>query len=320
MGAAHAGSDGGYTQHDVVDVARGFTGWTVFEPSSPRRVPASFPPCTIAARRPFSDVPAGRGEADGSTVIGILARHPSTARFISRKLAQRFVADHPPRALVDRMAATFVKTDGDLRAVMETLLRSPEFLSEGACRAKLKSPFEMVVSSRRALDADRSPSRAVARRITELGQPLYRKEEPTGYSDTGDAWTSTAGLLGRMNFATALVTGQIAGTKVDADAMASLGVRRAMTEITGVEPSAEDEWPRWRGRTARRRRQVSWFPCSSHLPIFRRGSHGHSTLVPSHVRPLARRIRRRTHVAAAWSSPGPSEAQGARSDLSAGRG
>ena len=232
------GVNGGYTQRDVVEVARAFTGWTVFEPS--RFGEFQFNPAmhdrgekTVLGRA----LPPGGGEAEGTTIIAMLASHPSTARFISRKLAQRFVADDPPPALVERMSATFIKSGGDLRAVMETLLRSREFLSEGAWRAKLKSPFEMVVSSLRALDAQVTDVSAVAQRITDLGQPLYGKREPTGYPNTGEAWASAVGLLGRMNFATALVAGQIAGAKVDAEATASLGVRGAMAAITGIEPS-----------------------------------------------------------------------------------
>ena len=215
----------------MINVARAFTGWTIFEPV--RVGEFQFNPAMhdrgekIVLGQTF---PRGGGEDEGVKVIDILASHPSTARFISRKLAQRFVADDPPPALVDRMAATFTKTDGDLRAVMETLLLSQEFLSEGAWRAKLKSPLEMVVSSLRALNAEVTDTSAVAQRIAELGQPLYGKQEPTGYPNTGEAWASSAGLLGRMNFATALVAGQIAGVKVDADA---IGVARRPTRHDG---------------------------------------------------------------------------------------
>jgi uncharacterized protein (DUF1800 family) len=147
-------------------------------------------------------------------VISILVHHPSTAQFISRKLAQRFVADQPPQALSDRMAATFTRTGGDLREVMKTMIASPEFFSQGAHRAKLKSPFEMVISAARALDAEVTNALPLSARLEELGQPLYRKEEPTGYYNTADEWTNSAGLLGRMNFATALAANQIPGAKV----------------------------------------------------------------------------------------------------------
>jgi uncharacterized protein (DUF1800 family) len=125
------------------------------------------------------------------------------------------VADDPPQSLVERMAVTFTRTDGDLRAVLQTMFSSPEFLSEGAWRGKLKSPIEMVVSSVRALNADVTDTFGLAQRIADLGEPLYGKLEPTGYPNTGDAWTSTAGVLGRINFAAALVSGQVPGVKVD---------------------------------------------------------------------------------------------------------
>ena len=181
------GVDGGYTQADVINVARSFTGWTIVEPN--RVGEFQFNQSMHDQKEKIvlgHTIPAGGGENDGLMVIDILASHPSTAKFISRKLAQRFVADNPPKSLVDRMAETFRKTDGDLRAVMETMLRSREFMSEGAWRAKLKSPLEMVASSLRALNADVTDTTALAQRITELGQPLYGKQEPTGYPNTGD--------------------------------------------------------------------------------------------------------------------------------------
>ena len=149
-------------------------------------------------------------------MIDILAHHPSTAKFISRELAQRFVADDPPQALVDRMAQTFTKTDGDLRAVLETMFTSPEFFSEGAWQAKIKSPFEMVVSAVRAVGGETSDTFTLVQKIADLGEPLYNKLEPTGYPNTGDAWLSTAGVMGRMNFSAALASGLVPGVKLDA--------------------------------------------------------------------------------------------------------
>jgi uncharacterized protein (DUF1800 family) len=210
------GVDGGYTQEDVIAVARAFTGWTIYDPN--RIAEFQFNPAFHDRKQKTvlgQTIPAGGGEQDGVQVIDILARHPSTARFISRKLAQRFVADAPPQSLVDRMAATFTATGGDLRAVVETMLTSREFLSEGAWQAKLKSPLEMVLSSVRVLGADVTDPTALAQRIADLGQPLYGKAEPTGYSTTSDAWSNSAGFLGRINFAGALAAGQIEGVKVD---------------------------------------------------------------------------------------------------------
>jgi uncharacterized protein (DUF1800 family) len=232
------GVGGGYTQEDVVNVARVFTGWTIFDVA--RVGEFQFDPARHdrAEKKVLGQViPKGGGENEGIEVIDMLAHHPSTAHFISLKLAQRFVADDPPAALVERMAATFLKTDGDLRAVMETMLLSKEFMSEGAWRSKVKSPLEMVASSLRALDADVSDTTAVARRIADLGEPLYAKIEPTGYPNTSEAWANSVGLLGRMNFASALLAGQISGVRVKPESVAAGGLRSSMLKLTGVEAS-----------------------------------------------------------------------------------
>jgi uncharacterized protein (DUF1800 family) len=210
------GVNGGYTQDDVIAVARAFTGWTIFDLQ--RFAEFQFNPGMHDRKEKVvlgHTIPAMGAEQDALQVIDILAHHPSTAKFISRKLAQRFVADDPPQALVDRMADTFMKTDGDLRAVLQTLFTSTEFLSVGAWQAKLKSPLEMVISAVRSLNADMSDAFPLAQRIADLGEPLYGKLEPTGYLNTGEAWANTASVLGRINFSTALVTGQIPGLKVD---------------------------------------------------------------------------------------------------------
>jgi uncharacterized protein (DUF1800 family) len=234
------GVDGGYTQEDVVNVARVFTGWTIFDVNRVGEFQFNPQFHDRGEKKVLGKVfPPGRGMEEGEELIDLLARHASTARFISRKLAQRFVADDPPAALVERMAATFAKTDGDLRAVMETLLLSKEFLSEGAWRSKVKSPLEMVASSLRALDADVTDTTAVAQRIGELGQPLYAKAEPTGYPNSSESWANSVALLGRMNFASALLGGQIQGVKVKPEAMAKADVRSSMQALTGVAASPE---------------------------------------------------------------------------------
>jgi uncharacterized protein (DUF1800 family) len=210
------GVDGGYTQEDVINVARAFSGWSIYEPN--RYGEFQFNPGGHDRKEKIvlgRTLPAGRGEQDGLDVIDILVGHPSTAKFISRKLAQRFVADDPPQQLVDRMAITFTKTEGDLRAVLRTMFSSTEFLSEGAWRSKLKSPLELAVSVVRALNSDVRDAYMLAQRIAELGQPLYGKAEPTGYPNTNDAWVNTAGMLGRFNFATALTGGEISGIQTD---------------------------------------------------------------------------------------------------------
>jgi len=209
------GVKGGYTQDDVIAVARCFTGWTVRNPENPEFVFApfmhDFNEKTVLGHK----IAAGGAEQDGLQVIDILAHHPSTAKFISRELAQRFVADDPPQALVDRMAQTFTKTDGDLRAVLETMFTSPEFFSEGAWQAKIKSPFEMVVSAVRAVGGDTSDANTLVQKVSDLGEPLYGKLEPTGYSNTGELWLSTTGIVGRMNFSASLISGMVQGVRID---------------------------------------------------------------------------------------------------------
>ena len=232
------GVDGGYSQEDVIAVARAFTGWTVYDPQ--KYAEFQFNPAGHDRKEKIvleHKLPAGRGEQDGVDVINILAHHPSTAKFISKKLAQRFVSDDPPQALIDRMAATFTKTDGDLRAVLQTLFSSVEFLSEGAWQSKLKSPLEMVVSSVRVLNAETTDAFQLSQRIAELGQPLYGKVEPTGYPNTGESWASTAGILGRINFATLLTASQLPGVKADMSRFNFKSPSAVAGEILGMTPA-----------------------------------------------------------------------------------
>jgi uncharacterized protein (DUF1800 family) len=211
------GVDGGYTQQDVTEAARCFTGWTIDQPQNGgtfvfnKRVHDDGDKVFLGVK-----IPAGGGQSDGEKVLDIVARHPSTAHFISRKLAMRFVADDPPSSLVDRMAQTFLNTDGDLREVMQTMLKSKEFWSEGAYRSKMKSPLEMVASAVRALNGDVDSAFSLVNQVAQLGQPLYRKQEPTGYSNASQEWVNAGGLLARMNFALHLAGNHVPGVKVDA--------------------------------------------------------------------------------------------------------
>lgn len=238
------GVDGGYTQKDIIEVARCFTGWTIKTPRlgggfvfNPR-VHDNGEKVVLGEK-----IPAGGGIEDGERVLDILAHHPSTAKFISRKLAVRFVSDNPPASLIDKMAKTFTKTDGDLRAMMKTLIEAPEFWSDTAYRAKIKSPLEMIVSAVRALNGDVDWAMPLANQIAQLGQPLYRKIEPTGYSSANAEWVNSAALLARMNFAIALAQNKVPGVKVDAsrfDANAVLQDASAQTRAA-VEKAAPEQ-------------------------------------------------------------------------------
>jgi len=233
------GVGGGYTQQDVIEVARCFTGWSVHKPDDPEFAFIAFMHDDAEKVVLGHKIAAGGGENDGLQVIDILAHHPSTARFISLQLAQRFVADQPPPALVDRMAQTFLKTDGDLRAVLATMFSSTEFLSEGAWQAKIKSPFEMVVSALRATGADALDSYTLVQKIATLGEPLYGKVEPNGYPLIGDGWLGTADLLGRLSFATSLVAGQVPGVKVDASRWDGKDAPAIARDLLGRDASPE---------------------------------------------------------------------------------
>ncbi len=226
------GVDGGYTQRDVQEVARCFTGWTIEQPL--RGAKFRFAPRMHDNGEKVvlgQMIAAGGGMEDGLRVISMLAKHPNTARFVSRKLAQRFVADEPPEALVGKMARTFLKSNGDLKEVMRTLIYSAEFSSEGAYRAKLKSPLEMVAGALRASGAKISSAMAVAQTLVQMGQPLYRKQEPTGYSNNGEEWVNSAALLARMNFAVALSENKLRGVEIDRERFAALAKNMGAPEF-----------------------------------------------------------------------------------------
>jgi uncharacterized protein (DUF1800 family) len=210
------GVDGGYTQKDVTEVARCFTGWSIDRPNLGGGFRFAERQHDLGEKVVLGvKISAGGGEKDGEKVLDIVARHPSTAHFISKKLAQRFVADDPPPALVERMAQTFLKTDGDIRAVIGTMLESKEFWSEGAYQSKMKSPLEVVVSAVRASNGNVDFAQALVNQVAQLGEPLYRKIEPTGYSNTSREWMNTAGLMARMNFAVQLSGNKVPGVTVE---------------------------------------------------------------------------------------------------------
>jgi uncharacterized protein (DUF1800 family) len=245
------GVNGGYTQKDVTEVARCFTGWTIKDPKHDGGFYYDDKLHDKGEKIVLGHViAAGGGIDDGEQVLDILARHPSTAHFISKELAQRFVADNPPESLVNSMEKTFLSTNGNIREVMKTMLNSKEFWSEGAYRSKLKSPFEMVASSARALDAHVIDGWALANQVGTLGEPLYRKLEPTGYSNLSSEWVNSAALLGRMNFALQLAQNHVESVKVDVSrfgddpsAVAKMLMFRAMSPQTraAIDKALEDK-------------------------------------------------------------------------------
>ncbi|HEV1995227.1 MAG TPA: DUF1800 domain-containing protein [Candidatus Acidoferrum sp.] len=221
------GVDGGYTQKDVTEVARCFTGWTI---EKPRQYPEfkfddrlhDPDPKLVLGKK----IHAG-GMKDGEQVIDLLVHHPSTAKFISTKLARRFVSDNPPPALVNRMAQTFQSSDGDIRAVLKTMIWSPEFWSRESYRAKIKTPYELVVSAVRALGTDVGTPMPLVQWVGRIGEPLYQCQPPTGYSDKADTWVNTGALLNRLNYSLALAGNKMRGARTD------------VTSLLGVEPSAD---------------------------------------------------------------------------------
>lgn len=207
------GVDGGYTQHDVVEVARALTGWTI----DPREGVFAFRPAahdadskTVLGRA----LPAGRGIEDGEDVLDILARHPSTANHIARKLAIRFVSDSPPPALVDRCAAVFTSRDGDIRETLQCVITSPEFFSRSAYRAKVKTPLELVVSAMRATGAVPDATPRAAQQVARLGQPAFGRQTPDGWPDRGEEWMNAGAIVNRVNFGLALAAGRVPGVTV----------------------------------------------------------------------------------------------------------
>ena len=224
------GVDGGYTQRDVTEVARVLTGWTAMPYGNGRKNTDK----AIANgnknlvrqgeflfRNAWHDkkakvvlgekFPAGGGIEEGERVLDMLTKHPSTAHFISTKLARRFINDSPPEALVVRMAKTFSKTDGDIAAVMATLAQSREFWAEAKKRSKMKSPFELAVSSLRALEADVKNPQPMMGWFYRMGEPLYGYEPPTGYPDYAESWANSGTLIARWNFGVRLAMGRIGG-------------------------------------------------------------------------------------------------------------
>jgi uncharacterized protein (DUF1800 family) len=218
------GVDGGYTQKDVQEVARCFSGWTIQKPNEEG---------LFLYRPGLHDkgekvvlghkIPAGGGLEDGERVLDILASHPATARFIATKLARRFLSDDPPPAVIDRAAAVFLRTDGSIRETLRAIVTSPEFFSPAAYRAKVRTPFEYIAAAIRAVGAETNADPAAADWARRMGQQAFGRVTPDGYPDRADQWLSAGALLTRFNFASALATNKIKGTHFDAAALCGNG-------------------------------------------------------------------------------------------------
>lgn len=209
------GVDGGYTQQDVIEVARALTGWSVNQPRQGegfvfRAQAHDAGPKVVLGHR----LREGRGIEDGEEVLDIVSRHPSTAMFISRKLAVRFVSDEPPDDLVERAAAVFTRTNGDIREVVKLIVTSREFYARRAYRAKVKSPFEVTVSALRALGAQADTTPFTAGLVSRLGQQLYGHQAPNGWPETGAAWVNTGAILNRINLGILVASGRVPGGRL----------------------------------------------------------------------------------------------------------
>ena len=236
------GVDGGYTQSDVTQAARILTGWTIYPWSD--RGPSSIGKIFLdkmgeveMAKKGFvhdgdfiftpnrhdpnsktvlgHNFPPGGGYQEGVDLLSLLAHHSSTARFISKELAVRFVSDNPPKNLIDKMANTFLTTDGNIREVIITLVSSPEFWNPSSLRQKTKSPFEYSISAVRGLHSTITDVNGLNYWITRMGEPIYYYLAPTGFPDQGEYWINTGSLLNRMNFGLSLATGKVDGVKTD---------------------------------------------------------------------------------------------------------
>ena len=230
------GVDGGYTQQDVIDVARALTGWTIARGAQGGGFAFRGEVHDASAKQILGTAfPANRGIEEGEAVLDLLASHPSTATFIATKLARRFVSDTPPPALVARAAATFRNTQGDIRAVVRTIVTSPEFFALASYRAKVKSPFELVASTMRAMNAPPDATPRSSQLVSRLGQPIFGHQAPNGYPETGEAWMNTGAILNRINFGLAAASGRVPGITLAAWPLtAELATTSRDAQVDGV--------------------------------------------------------------------------------------
>jgi len=211
------GVDGGYTQQDVIEVARALTGWTIARGAQGGGFAFRGEVHDASAKTILGQsFAANRGIEEGEAVLDLLASHPSTAKFIATKLARRFVSDTPPAALVERATATFRRTNGNIREVVRTIVTSPEFFASASYRVKVKSPFELVASTMRAMHAPPDATPRTSQLVSRLGQPIFGHQAPNGYPETGDAWMNTGAILNRINFGLAAASGRVPGITLSA--------------------------------------------------------------------------------------------------------
>ena len=209
------GVDGGYTQKDIHEVARCFSGWTIARPRGEGefvfdpRIHDNGEKIVLGKR-----IAPGGGVEDGKKIIDMLSRHPATARFIVTKLARRFIADNPPPSIIDRAADAFRQSDGDITMVLRTIINAPEFVEPSVYKAKVKKPLEFVASALRASGAETQITPQLLRYVSRMGEPLFLAQPPTGYPDAGGSWISPDMLLTRMNFAGDLVSNRVPGARV----------------------------------------------------------------------------------------------------------
>jgi uncharacterized protein (DUF1800 family) len=214
------GVDGGYTQDDVRETARAFTGWSISHPNEEAEFAFHVKKHDTNPKTVLGHTIDAGGIGDGEKVLDLVAEHPSTARFIATKLCRKFVADDPPPSLVTKIAAVFSETHGDLSAVYEAIFVSPEFWSDAAYDSKIKTPLELSASAMRALGATVSSDVELQPQLTRMGEPLYRAQPPTGYKEAADAWVSSGALVARINFGLALASGKLSGVSFEAEKLA----------------------------------------------------------------------------------------------------
>ena len=237
------GVDGGYSQKDVTEAARVLTGWTIDHPELAGGFQFDPRKHEPGDKNVMGKVISEDGQKEGLDLLDMLAHHPSTARFISRKLAQRFLSDNPPPALVEAMARTFHDTDGDIREVLVTLFKSRDFWAPRNFRAKVKTPFEFVISSIRASGATIDNPTSLLQALQRMGMPPYGMAPPTGYSMQAGAWINSDALLDRFNFAITLSSGKVGGIKIDPQkvfisTVLNEGLNPAASTTSGIDDSA----------------------------------------------------------------------------------